>query len=162
MLMSVYVCCIELDGSIYGTVKIQFCVAVILLFVLLQPMMLKRMEAVVYHLIHTLWLMRSARHRLDGRRWQYSVAVLPILQTLAMCYHQRHLCFHLTVPASQAFIAGFQSVWLMTTFVRGQRLTLTVNTLLLPVYCVIILSEFCTVSRSNVLCTKEHINNCFW
>jgi len=93
---------------------------------LLQPMVLKRMGAVDYHLIRTLWVIHLARHHLDGRRWQYSVAVLLILLTLVMCYHQQHLCFHLNVRTSQVFIAGFQSVWLAMTFTRGQRLMLTV------------------------------------
>jgi len=109
-------------------------VVVILIFFLLQPAMLRRMEAAVYHRIHILWLTRLARHHLEGRRWQYSAAVLLILLTLEMYCHQQHHCFHLNVPMSQVFIAGFQSVWRMTIFTQGQPLMLMVNTLLLAIY----------------------------
>ena len=81
---------------------------ILIMLLLLQPTMLKRTEAAICHLTHTLWLTHSARHRQAGRRWRYSVAVLLILQMLVMCCRRQHLCFHRTVLTRQAFIAGFQ------------------------------------------------------
>ena len=129
-------------------------IVVILIFLLLQPTTLKRMEAVVCHLIRTLWLMRSARHHLDGRRWQYSEAVLLTLLTLEMYYHLQRHCFHLTAPTSQAFIAGFQFAWLMMTFIQGQHLMHTVNTLLLPI-CYLITLNYCSISYS---CSTNYVS----